>query len=64
MKKTMREEYITVDVVAENWEIFKRRVQVLSSYGRVEGTKKNGYAWAIPVNSNKPETIRPGEKGE
>lgn len=54
--------YITADVVAKNWGISKRRVQVLCSEGRVEGAVKHGGVWAIPINAIKPEALRPGKK--
>ena len=56
--------YIIVDFVAENWEISKRRVQVICWYARIEGAIKHGDVWVIPVNFIKSEALRPGKKGE
>lgn len=57
-------DYITAEAAAESWGISKRRVQVLCSQGRVEGAIKHGGVWAIPINSIKPQALRPGKKGE
>ena len=57
-------EYITAEKAAEKWKVSVRRVQLLCSQGRVEGAVKHGGVWAIPQNSQKPNLLKPGKKGE
>ena len=51
-------EYMTAGQAAQRWKISQRRVQLLCAEGRIEGVFKLGEAWAIPVNSEKPEDKR------
>nr|WP_302136479.1 helix-turn-helix domain-containing protein [uncultured Schaedlerella sp.] len=51
-------EYITIQEASEKWGITSRRIQVLCSEGRIEGAKKFGRQWAIPVEIDKPEDAR------
>lgn len=51
-------DYMTAAQAAKKWEISQRRVQVLCAEGRIMGVFKLGEAWAIPVNSEKPEDKR------
>ena len=51
-------EYITIQEASEKWGITSRRIQVLCSEGRIEGAKKFGRQWAIPVEIDKPEAAR------
>lgn len=50
--------YITASEAAKKWGITQRRVQVLCSEGRIEGTFKLGENWAIPENASKPKDKR------
>ena len=51
-------EYSTIQEASEKWGITSRRIQVLCSEGRIEGAKKFGRQWAIPVEIDKPEDAR------
>ena len=51
-------EYITIQEAAEKWKITQRRVQVLCSTGRIDGAKRFGHAWAIPLTATKPDDAR------
>lgn len=47
-------ELITVQSVAEKWNITPRRVQILCNEGRIEGAVKKSGVWFIPSTSSKP----------
>lgn len=49
--------YITVNEVAEKWDVNARTVQVMCRDGRIEGAVKFGRDWAIPI-----DTVRPKDK--
>ncbi len=51
-------DYLTVKQTSEKWGISERRVQILCSLGKIEGTVKHGWALAIPKNSEKPSDRR------
>lgn len=51
-------DYLTVKQASEKWGISARRVQILCSNGKIEGTIKHGWAWAIPKNAEKPSDGR------
>lgn len=51
-------EYMTIQQTAEKWGITSRRVQVLCSKGRLEGARKFGRQWAIPIDCSKPNDAR------
>lgn len=51
-------EYKSIREMADEWEISKRRIQVLCSENRIEGAVRIGYSWAIPANAKKPEDAR------
>lgn len=55
-------EYITSKEAAEKWGITNRRVQILCKQGRIEGAKRHGWSWAIPIDSEKPIDKRVEEK--
>ena len=40
--------------VAEKWGITDRQVQLLCSYGKINGATKLGRAWLIPKDAPKP----------
>jgi len=47
-------DYITTKQAAEKWGISERRVQVLCVQGRIKGVVRLGWAWAIPIDAQKP----------
>ena len=44
--------------MAEKWGVSRRRIQVLCSENRIEGTVRIGFAWAIPSDVEKPADAR------
>lgn len=54
--------YITANQAAKKWNISQRRVQILCSENRIEGTFKLGDAWAIPEDAEKPQDNRKARK--
>ena len=42
-------EYLTIEEVVENWGITSRRIQVLSSIGRLPDVKKFGRQWVQSI---------------
>lgn len=57
-------EYMTVREAAQQWNISQRLIQQYCIEGRIEGAKKFGGAWAIPVGAQKPEDPRKTRKQE
>ena len=55
-------EYITVHEAAQKWKISERLTQQYCTGGRIQGAKKFGGVWAIPVDAQKPEDPRRGRK--
>ncbi len=51
-------EYISVKETAKKWNISVRRIQVLCEQHRIDGVKKVGNAYIIPINATKPEDKR------
>ncbi len=49
---------MTVKQAAKLWSISERRVTVLCREGRIEGAKKIGKSWYIPIEAQKPEDCR------
>ena len=47
-------EYITVAQAAEQWGISERRVRILCQQGKIDGVIRNGRAWMIPADTEKP----------
>lgn len=50
--------YISVKEAAKKWGISERRVRVLCAEGKIPGAYKDGRAWKIPVDVNKPSDGR------
>lgn len=50
--------YTTVKIIAENWGITARTVQIMCAEGKIKGATKFGNVWAIPVNAEKPTDNR------
>ena len=51
-------EYLSISQTAEKWNISRRRIQVLCTQGRIPGAVRIGFAWAIPVDAEKPKDQR------
>ena len=47
-------EFLTVQQVAEKWDVSIRRVQTICNESRIKGAKKFGSCWAIPADAAKP----------
>lgn len=47
-------EYISVIQAAEQWGISDRRVRILCQQGKIDGVIRNGRAWLIPADAEKP----------
>ena len=54
--------YMTASQASKLWMISQRRVQVLCAEGRIPGVFKLGDAWAIPIDTAKPEDKRKREE--
>lgn len=50
--------YISIKEASKNWSLSERRVRILCSEGRIPGIKKDGKAWLIPEDAQKPSDIR------
>ena len=53
--------YITVQEVAEKWNVTPRQVQILCKQGRIKGAEMMSRIWIIPKDAEKP-TRKPKEK--
>lgn len=51
-------DYMTIAEASGKWGLSARRIQVLCSQGRIPGTERLGYCWAIPKNAVKPSDAR------
>lgn len=51
-------QYLSIKEAAEKWGISRRRVQLLCSQDRIEGTIRIGNTWAIPFDAFKPDDAR------
>jgi len=54
----MLDEYLTVQEVAEKWNLNQRTVQTMCNDGRIPNAKKFGKVWAIPKEVEKPNDKR------
>jgi hypothetical protein len=52
------EGYLTINEVAEKWNLTPRRVQKMCSEGLIDGVTKFGKSWAIPADLERPEDRR------
>ena len=48
------EGYITVNELADLWEMAPRTIQMMCSQGKIPGASKFGNAWAVPRDAEKP----------
>ena len=46
--------YLTINEVAEKWNVSARRVRTMCYNGQINGAAKLGKVWAIPISSEKP----------
>ena len=46
--------YLTVNEIAEKWNLSPRRIQIMCANWDIPGVVKFGHAWAIPVDAEKP----------
>lgn len=51
-------EYLTTVEMSEKWNITARRIGILCSQDRIEGTIKKGKTWLIPADAEKPVDAR------
>ena len=59
--------YITVEEMAERWNVSIRQVQLLCKDGKIENASKFGNTWAIPEDTVKPTRtgkLKPGRKSK
>lgn len=50
----MIEGYLTINEVAEKWNVSPRRVRTMCLNGQIVGAAKLGKVWAIPTSAEKP----------
>lgn len=55
-----RMEYQDASATAKDWGVSPRLVQRLCAEGRIEGARKIGGSWAVPVGARKPQDPRKG----
>ncbi|MCD6435176.1 MAG: DNA-binding protein [Clostridiales bacterium] len=46
--------YITTKEASKKWGLSERRVQILCAQARIPGVTRLGWAWAIPIDAEKP----------
>lgn len=51
-------EYLPVQIFSDQWNISKRRIQILCKEGRIDGAKMIGNMWVIPQNAERPSDAR------
>lgn len=54
----MIEGYVTVNDMAERWNLNPRTVQTMCAEGKIEGVTRFGNAWAISSDAKKPTDNR------
>lgn len=50
----MIEGYLTINEMAEKWDVTPRRVRKMCLDGKIKGAAKLGREWAIPVSAERP----------
>ena len=50
--------YLSVNDVAEKWNLSPRRVRTMCQEGKIEGASKLGREWAIPDDAERPTDAR------
>ena len=56
--------YLTINEVAEKWNVFARIVRTMCLNGQIAGAAKLGKVWAIPTTVEKPIDGRVTSSGE
>ena len=51
-------DYLSIQDVANKWNISKRRIQVLCREGRINGAKMIGNMWVVPKEAERPTDAR------
>lgn len=51
-------EFLSINEKAQEWNMSKRRIQILCKEGRIGGAKMIGNMWVIPENAKKPLDAR------
>lgn len=51
-------EYMTIKEACQKWDLSVRRIQTLCKEEKIEGVEKFGNAWAIPVDTTRPQDSR------
>lgn len=54
----MIEGYMTINEIAEKWNLTPRRVRTMCLNGQIEGAAKLGREWAIPIAAERPKDGR------
>ena len=52
------EGYITINELAERWEVAPRTLQMMCAQGKIPGASKFGSVWAVPRDAEKPKDGR------
>ena len=50
--------YISIQELAERWDVHPRTVQIMCRDGKIGGAVKFGRSWAIPENAERPKDLR------
>ena len=50
--------YLSIQELAERWEVHPRTVQVMCRDGKIDGAVKFGRSWAIPEGVERPKDMR------
>lgn len=50
--------YLTVNEIAEKWNLSPRRVQIMCANGDISGVMKFGRSWAIHETAERPDDGR------
>ena len=58
IERRQKMEYLTTTELSQIWGISSRRISLLCSQGRIEGSIKKGKTWLIPNGAKKPEDPR------
>lgn len=58
----MSAKMVNASIIAENWGISTRRINQLCNANAIEGAKKEGGLWKIPIDAPKPENLRTKKK--
>ena len=52
------EGYLTINELAERWEIAPRTIQTMCAQGKIPGASKFGGVWAVPCDAKRPKDGR------